>query len=147
MNDAMMQGALYGAVIGGVVVVVMLLVAYSRRGSVAGTQLGGRRREVHTALDPDATFAAVQRVGAPFRLDDANADRRALVLSSSPTIASWGFFYPIVITAGSGGGSTLVIGVRSKVFQYGPIVTRWHGKCVDAIEAALAAPATQRAAR
>ena len=62
-----------------------------------------------------------------------------IVLSSPVTFFSFGFFYPVHIHA-DGSGSRIQIGLRSKVFQIGPIPARAHTVCVEAIEKALSIP-------
>ena len=139
----MLDGALIGAVIGCVVAGCMLLIAFARRGTVSGQRIGGRRREVPAVAAPDAVFARLAAMGAPYRVDDSDAGERRLVLSTRPSIASFGFFYPIEIHARPDGGSTVHVGIASKVFQYGPLVTRWHKKAEQAIAAQVTVPSAR----
>ncbi len=140
MNEAMIEGMKVGAAIGVVMIVVFLVVAFNRRGGVGRTTMGGRRLEVQTAALPDAAFAGVQALGAPYKVDDADRARGLIVLSTAPSFTTWGFFYPVEIVARPGGGSTIHVGIKSKVIQVGPIVGIWHRRCVQAIEAQLALP-------
>jgi hypothetical protein len=135
-----MDGALVGAVIGLVFAGVMLAIAFVRRGSVAAQRIGGRRLEVQAAAPPDAVFERLRAMPAPYRVEDADAAQRKLVLSTNPSFASFGFFYPIEIHARPDGGSAIHVGILSKVFQYGPIVTRWHRKAIKAIEEQVTVP-------
>ncbi|WP_208325965.1 hypothetical protein, partial [Amycolatopsis arida] len=52
--------------------------------------------------------------------------------SSRPTAFTWGFFYPVVVSA-EGTGARVEIGIKPKVFQYGPLVTRAHRKLAHAV--------------
>jgi hypothetical protein len=127
------------AIIGGAYVVAAL-----RRGSVRSASRGGHTRTLDVAADPDAVFEALRRPFGKYRVDDADAASHALVLSVPPSPFTWGFFFPIWITPGTGGGSVVEIGIRSKLIQIGPLVTRAHDQCVAAIEALLVHPPTAR---
>jgi hypothetical protein len=48
------------------------------------------------------------------------------------THVAWGFFYPAVVYADSA-GTRVDLGIKSKVFQYGPLVTRAHRKLAHAL--------------
>jgi|SRR5664279_6173914 len=117
------------------------VVAFSRKGKVSGTSMTSRQHDVTSSASPAEAFAALRRIGPPYKVDDADASSNILVLSSPVTFFSWGFLYPVFITP-HGSGSRILVGCGSKLFQMGPIVTNAHNKCVAAIEAALsAAPA------
>lgn len=135
----MMQGAIVGAIIGLGLMALGLLIAYGKRGSAKAAELGGRRIDIRTAVAPDAAFARIKELGAPYRVDDADAQRRVLVLSSNPTFTSWGWLYPVFVHA-DGTGARIELGIRSRFFQYGPLVGIAHRKCAAAIEAALGLP-------
>ena len=118
------------------VTILAITIALVRRGHARTASLGGRRLEVRTAAAPDVVLARLRELGGPYRTDDVDGDRRVLVLSSRPTLATWGFFYPIFIHA-DGTGSRIEIGIKSRFIQVGPLVTGAHKKCVAAIETAL----------
>jgi len=63
-----------------------------------------------------------------------------LVLSSRPSIWSYGFLYPVVIRGREGGGSTILIGVASRLFHLGPGTAHAHERCAAAIRALLTVP-------
>lgn len=121
------------------VVGVFLLVAYLRRGTVASVRMGARVHEVETELAPDAAFAQLIRGVGTFQHADSDPATRAILLQTNPTFATWGFFYPISIQPGPRGGSRIRIGIKSKVIQWGPLVTKWHEQCRAACERAVKA--------
>lgn len=143
MNQGMLNGALIGAVIGCVIVGLMLLIAFKRRGNIKIHRLGDRRREVQAAAAPAEVFERLKAIGPPFRVDDSDGPQRRLVLSTQPSLASFGFFYPVVIQPRPDGGSTIHIGIESKLFQYGMIVTRWHKKAEQAITEQVTVPSAR----
>lgn len=123
-----------------VVMLVLLAVAYviafTRKGSVK-MAMTSTRRELRSPADPATVAERIKGLGAPYTVDDH--DGNVIVLGSPVTFFSWGFFYPVIIPP-DGSGSRIVVGVTSKVFQIGPIVTRAHSQCVEAIEQALSIP-------
>jgi len=116
---------------------VCLAIALTRRGKVTSIAFGSRVAQIDTPLGPDAVFARLANGVSEFTLEDSDASTHTLLLSTTLTFATWGFFYPITIAPNPSGGSTVRIGIRSKVFQWGPLVTKWHRKCQTEIEGAL----------
>ncbi len=129
-----------------VVVGFGLLLASGKRGAVGRTRIGSRRLELHTVADPALVFERIRAIGAPFRVDDADPTLHTLVLSSPPTFTTWGFLYPVTITA-DGNGTRIEVGIESRFIQMGPLVTRAHKQCLAAIEDLIGVPAARVAAR
>jgi len=125
-----------------IVVAVGFIVASSRRGSVSGTPIGARKMELRTPADPETVFGRLRALGGKYRTDDSDPTRKIIVLSSSPTFATWGFLYPIHIEP-EGSGSRIVIGIQSRFMQWGPLVTSAHKQCTKAIEDVLGVPAAR----
>jgi hypothetical protein len=122
-----------------VLLAVAYVVAFTRKGSVK-MAMTSNRREVRSPADPATVAERIKALGAPYTVDDS--DGHVILLSSPVTFFSWGFFYPVVIQP-EGSGSKIIVGVTSKVFQLGPIVTRAHAQCVEAIERALSIPSAR----
>jgi hypothetical protein len=123
-------------------VVVGYMIAFTRKGSVAATRMGGRRLDVHTAADPQAVFDRIRAMRGKFTADDSDGTSKIVVLASPVTFFSWGFMYPVIIHA-EGSGSRIEIGIQSKFIQIGPIVGKWHRDCAAAIEQELSVPAAR----
>jgi hypothetical protein len=126
-------------------IVVGYVIALTRKGRVGVTLVGSRRHELFVPLDPDSVFARLQRVDVRYRIDDADPATKRLVLSSSPSLFTWGFLFPINIRDHAGGGSDIEVGIHSRLVQAGPLVTRAHARCLDDISQALGVPATRAA--
>jgi hypothetical protein len=126
------------------------LVAFSRRGSVSSARFDYRAIKLRTAGDPDAVFERIRElpsVNPRYRLDDEDPGQRILVLSSNPSLFSWGFFYPVVVTATAGGGAEIRIDIQSRFIQFGPVVSHNRQRCAEAIEKLLSLPAARVVAR
>jgi hypothetical protein len=122
-----------------IIVLVGYAIAASRVGKVASASLGSRRTDVNTPADPQTAFDRIAAIGGKFKVDDKDPSTKILVLSSGITFGTWGFLYPVYIHA-AGSGSRIEIGCHSKFIQMGPLVTRWHKLCVEAIEEVLSPP-------
>jgi hypothetical protein len=132
-----------GGLIGGTIVVIIgYLIAAAKKGRVATATLGNRQLEVRSPASPEQVFAAIAALGAPYTVDDKDANARVLVLSSPVTFFSWGFLYPVFLHQ-DGAGTRIQVGCHSRFFQYGPVVTNAHKKCVAAIEQALSIPSAR----
>ena len=74
-------------------------------------------------------------------IDFIDEENGILILSESASLKSnhWGFFYPIYINQSdtSGSASSVDVGIKSKLFQFGPIVSRKHEKIFTGIRAAI----------
>lgn len=126
----------------GIVVLVAIAAGYAiatmRRADAKATQPSGKSITLDAPLAPDAVFALLRT--APlgrFKLGDSDAANRVLVFASSVTPFSWGFFFPVFVRPGSA-GTRIEAGIKSRLFQWGPIVTRTHKEFVAALETALA---------
>jgi hypothetical protein len=118
---------------------IAYVIAWTRKGTVK-MSMSASPRELHSPADPATVAERIRHLGKPYTVDDDSGT--VICLSSPVTFMSWGFFYPVHIHP-EGTGSKIVVGVRSKIFQVGPIPARAHAKCVEAIEQALSVPAAR----
>ncbi len=115
------------------------VIGFTRTGKVSSATIGSRRHELFVPADIDTVFTRLASLDGTFKVDDKDPENKLLVLSSSVTFFTYGFLYPVFLTA-EGGGTRIVIGCHSKFFQMGPLVSRAHNGCRDAIESALSIP-------
>jgi len=132
------------AVIPMAMVIIGLVVAFTRKGSVRTASIGSRRHEVLTQADPQTVYDRLLALGGKYKVDDADPQAKMLVLSSSPTFATWGFLYPVYIHA-EPHGTRVELGIASKFIQFGPLVGRAHNQLKEAIEQALSLPVARTA--
>lgn len=119
--------------VGVAVVLVLLLVAFTRKGSVAAIAMTKQRIVLHATAPPDVVYGwLTQHCPAGYSVEDADPARRIVILSSRPTLFTLGFFYPTFVYT-EGGGTRVDLGIKSKAFQYGPLVTRDHRKLAQAL--------------
>jgi hypothetical protein len=116
------------------------VIASRRRGNVHKHVIGSSQIVVETAAEPRAAFDAITHIGAPYRVDDTDAERLRIVLSKSPTVWTAGWFFPIEIAAEEG-GSRITIGIRSRLLFGGALpMLHAHKRCANAIRALFAMP-------
>ncbi|GAA1219560.1 hypothetical protein [Prauserella alba] len=118
-----------------VVVCVLLVIALTRKGTVATVPMTKRRQVVRVDAPPDHVYAWItQRWPAGFSVVDTDPGRGLALLDSGMSLATWGFFYPVLVTP-EPTGTRVELGIKSKAIQYGPLVTRQHRKLADAVAA------------
>jgi hypothetical protein len=122
------------------VIVAGYCIAFTRKGTVASTTLGANRKTLFNAADVNTVFDRIAAINDPkLKVDDKDAAKKILVLSSPVTFFTWGFLYPVYLHD-TGSGTKIEVGISSKFFQWGPLVSRAHDQCAAAIEAALSVP-------
>jgi hypothetical protein len=131
-------------------VAIGFLVAFSRRGRVSSARFDYKAIKLRTAGEPDAIFERIRELPAlhpKYKLDDQDPQQHILVFSSNPSLFSWGFFYPVVVTSTAGGGSEIRVDIQSRFIQFGPVVSHNRQKCADVIEKMLSVPTARVVAR
>ena len=137
-------------IVGISMVAIGFLVAFSRRGKVSSARFDYKAVKLRTAGDPEAVFQRIRELPSmlgKYKLDDEDPGRHIRVFSSNPSLFSWGFFYPVVVTATAGGGSEVRVDIQSRFIQFGPVVSHNRQRCADAIEKMLAIPSARVVAR
>ncbi len=124
---------LIGAAVGSVLGSVALLVAFNRKGSVARAQMTWRRIVLHSAVPPQQVYWWLTQNCPPgYKVDDADPARGIVVLSSGPSLFTYGFLFPAFVSS-EGAGTRVDLGIKSKAIQYGPLVTRAHLKLANTL--------------
>lgn len=77
----------------------------------------------------------VQRKG--YEIDYISESNNLVVISASPTLTTWGFFYPIYSEQRSDGATLVEVGIKSRFVQYGSITSRSHERFTNGIKANL----------
>ncbi len=131
----MLKGFIIGIVMAG----IGLIIAAMRRGSsVIGTK-PSRLQSFTSADNPQETLKGIVRFAqqAGYKISAIDEVKGQLVLEESASATSWGFFFPIFVSRQSDNATVVEVGIKSKLVQVGPIVSRSHEKCVNGIKAAL----------
>lgn len=122
------------------IIVLGRFVESLRRGRVASATLGSPCLELRSSADADTVFAKLLQVGSGFRIDDSDASKKILVLSSPTTLWSSGYLYPIHVRQDII-GSIVIIGIRSKSISVGIVrKSRAHERCAAELGALLRLP-------
>lgn len=139
--DSAIVGAIIGGSIGMIYAGIILLKAKNAKGDKWLNQMTRRVMTFETAHSPDAVLAALAGgvKGRPATLEASDPTRHRLVFTDRATMTTFGFFYPIHVTA-SGNGSRVDVGIVSRGNQWGPLVTKAHNIFVDGVKATLGVP-------
>jgi hypothetical protein len=130
---------LTGLIIGVFMVCIGLLIASMRKSSSALGSKPSRLQSFSTKGNPQDTLKAIvdfaQQSG--YKVSAFEEAKGQLVLEESASATSWGFFFPVFVSRQPDGSALVEVGIKSKLVQVGPIVSRSHEKCVNGIKAAL----------
>ena len=133
-----------------VMAAIFMVIAAMRRGSSA---LGSRPRRIQaftTTSSPQETLKAIIRFAqqAGYKIPAMDEAKGQLVLEEPASVTSFGFFFPVFVSQQSDGSTLVEVGIKSKVFQIGPIasriVSRSHERCVTSMKAAFLAQTVER---
>jgi hypothetical protein len=140
-SNSALTGMIIGLIAGVVVVCVGLIVASMRSGASAMNQRPRRIQYFAAWGTPDVLLKAIIRFAqmSGYKIDAIDEAGGRLVLSDSASFTSWGFFYPVFLTYQGNGSTVIEVGIKSKLVQVGPIVTRHHEKCLNGIRGAIMA--------
>jgi hypothetical protein len=131
----MMTGLIIGIVVAG----IGLFIASVRKGSAVLGLKTKRLQSVSTTIDSVEALKTIIRFAqqSGYKVAAINEAIGQVVLEETASAFSWGFFFPIIVSQQSDGSTLVEIGIKSKLYQAGPIVTRSHEKCVNGIKSAL----------
>ena len=138
--DSAVTGAIIGGAIGLIYAGFMMLKAKNAKGEKYLNEMTRRVLTLETPLSPDAVLAALAGgvKDRPATLEASDPTRHRLVFTDRATMTTFGFFYPIHVTA-SGSGSKVDVGIVSRGNQWGPLVTKAHNIVLDGVKATLGA--------
>ena len=130
---------LEGLVIGSVMAAICFIIAAMRRGSFVIGSKTSRLQSFTVATNPQETLKSIVRFAqqAGNKISAIDEAKGQLVLEESASATSWGFFLPVFVSRRSDNSTLVEVGIKSKLVQVGPIVSRSHDKCVNGIKAAL----------
>lgn len=130
MFEGFNSGILIGVAVMAVVIVVMLM----RPPPAIDAVFGGKRLGFSTKVPVTEAYRAVSNFPQG-KLSVVRADEglKRVILADGMGWTSWGFYYPVDFVARHDGGTDINIGIRSKAIQFGPLVTRAHGKTLEAV--------------
>jgi len=128
-----------GLIIGIVFACVGYGIAIMRKGSSVLGSRPGRMQSFSIAGSPQEVMKSIigfaQQSG--YKISAIEETVGQLVLDESGSLTSWGFFIPVFVSRNSDDSTLVEVGIKSKLFQYGPLVTRSHEKCVSGMKAAI----------
>ena len=136
----MLRGLIIGIVIAGIYISIKLVIGAIRNPSSALKNKPLRVQSFATGMPQSAVLKAIVTYAKTsiYKIelfDESNGD---LVLSDVASLTSYGFFYPIFVRS-QGTGTLVEVGIKSRSWQVGPIVTRHHDRCFNWTKAATLA--------
>lgn len=129
------------------IVIVIILDYYSKKRDALKVvkEKPKKLMTLTTELTPNEVLTTIIDDVSPtfgYKVEVINEEKKQVILSTPTTLSTWGFFYPIYITSQTDGMSFVEIGIKSKLFQGGPIGgrirTKYHRRCFNAIKNKIA---------
>ena len=126
-------------IIGLIVIGILLIISEMRKGDSALETRPRRVKSFTVKGDPQTVLKIILQFAyrGGYDIEALDEEKGRIVLGESATSVSWGFFYPIFISARPDGKTLVEVGIKSKLFQAGPIVSRSHERCFNGIKAAV----------
>ena len=133
----MLDGVFWGIIIGVVGMSSISLLMLLRPAPPIETNFGGKRIGFTTRVPVADAYRAIANLGPGYKFAVARSSGplKRLLLADGMSFSSWGFYYPVDLTARPDGGTEVSVGIRSKAIQWGPLVTRAQKKMVEQLQA------------
>ena len=96
-----------------------------------------------TNQSPQKIIEQVTLIASTFNytIEDIDESIGRIILSSSPSWIfgweSWGFFYPVYVSIQNDGNTLVEVGIKSRLYQVGPLVTIAHKKFYNKIKSSI----------
>jgi hypothetical protein len=84
---------------------------------------------------------------AGYAIEEVDIRSGYMMLGQRISWWTWGFLLPVYFSVAPDGMTMVDVGIRSKLFQYGPIVRHNHRRCFEAVRAALGGSAAAASRR
>ena len=105
---------------------IAIPIALLRDGSSLVKRKPSRIVPWYSTLTPTEALAAAVNCAQRLGYKVAVHVDGCVVVVSPVTFFTWGFFLPVYASVGADGRTQVEIGISSRFFQYGPMVTRAH---------------------
>jgi hypothetical protein len=133
-----LDGFTNGIVIAVIAMVILNVILILRPVPPIDHRFTGETTTVTTRVPAaDALAALSNRPPEKVTVARSDAGRQRAILADRMSFASWGFYYPVDFRTRPDGGTDISVGIRSKGFQMGPLVTRARNKMADRVLAVV----------
>jgi hypothetical protein len=128
-----------GMAVGSLFALVGIIIATTRAITPAMRQKPSHVFTFATSVQWDAAMRTLLNAApaAGYAVAEVDMPSGFIMLSQSISLLTWGFFLPVYVSVARDGRTMVEVGIRSKLYQRGPIVRRSHLRCFEALRAAL----------
>lgn len=135
----MLGNAFDGLIIGIIIAGIAFIISAMRKGSSVMESKPSRLESFEIKKAPQEALKAVIQSAqqAGYKVSAMDENRGRVVFEEGASATSVGFFFPIFISQSTNNSSLIEVGIKSKLFQVGPIVSRSHEKFLSGIKAYL----------
>jgi len=134
-----------GALVGLLLPAVEIVIATTRRVTPAMRRKPGHVFTFATRIQWDVAMRMLLEaaLAAGYAIEEVDVASGFMMLGQRISWWTWGFFLPVYFLVAPDGLTMVEVGIRSKLFQYGPIVRHNHKRCFESVRAALSGTAVQ----
>ena len=120
------------------IVCILLIVAASCKGSKVIDEKPSKIIKITSELGISDVYKKLLKYSqnCAYKVESLDEEKHVIVFGDDATLTSYGFLYPIYLSE-ENGKTIIEIGIKSKAFQVGPIVTKSHEKFVNNIKIAV----------
>jgi|TARA_Y100000294_G_C8421664_1_gene283060 hypothetical protein len=122
-----------------VIVGFFFVIASLRKGSSVVKKKPRKLNSFTSELPPDKIFKLVAQLPqrSKYKIDNIDETNMTIIISSSASAMSYGFFFPVYITQQTDGKTLVEVGIKGKIPQYGPVVTKNLDNIVNELKAVI----------
>jgi len=120
---------------------ILIYISKTRKATLHLKQKPKRLLGFITNQSPKKIIEQVTLIASTINYTIENIDESIgrIILSSSPNwitgwITGWGFFYPVYVSIQNDGNTLVEVGIKSRLIQGGPLVTRAHKKFYNRVK-------------
>ena len=134
----MLSGIVIGIVVAGCYILIKLFIGTVLDPLSTVKERPRRIKSMVTGASPSHVLKAIV-ASVPvstYKIELFDETNGNIILGEAPSLASYGFFYPVFVRS-EGAETRVEVGIKSKGWQVGPIVTRHHDRCFSWVRATI----------
>jgi len=138
-SSAIFIGACAGGLVAILVVVIFFVVSASRKPADVFKTKPKNLRPLVTSIPYGEAINRLlgQAPSQGYKIEEVVPDGSRVILSTPITLFSYGFFYPVYFSVQPDRSTLVEVGIASRAFQWGPVVTHNHDKCFKMVAQAV----------
>ena len=121
------------------IVLVIFIVAGTRKGSVWINKKPGRIETIISEKSPDEVFKKLVKFGqgGTYKVEAVDETKKVIVFGEGISMLALSFFYPVYISADQNNKTLIEAGIVPKVLELPPVVSKSHESFINNLKISL----------